>query len=225
MNEALIIILVLLWAVALLPGALQSRSRSTHATVGGFERAMAVLKQRPDGRYLMVPADARRVVDKDPGPGSDEFAPRLVSAEHPVARAGAVAPVAAPTVRTAASGRNAGMLERRRRMFTAMVASAVFLTVVSILLGGRWWLLWGLSVASLGAYTALLLHYKRQAEMAADVVAHLPVRAPQAEPVYQRVAGDGRDMAFAGRGLAGREDESWAAAGASQSVRIRRWED
>ena len=65
MNEALIVILVFLWAVALLPSVLRNTRSNTHATVGGFERAMDVLKQRPDGRYLMVPEDASRLVGSE----------------------------------------------------------------------------------------------------------------------------------------------------------------
>lgn len=65
MNEALIVVLVLMWAVALLPSVLRSRGSNTHATVGGFERAMDVLRQRPDGRYVMVPDNAARLVGDD----------------------------------------------------------------------------------------------------------------------------------------------------------------
>lgn len=70
MNEALIVILAVIWAVILLPGAIRSRRRSPRNTVGGFEHAMDVLNHRrrvpaPGGRELMVPADATRIVTGD----------------------------------------------------------------------------------------------------------------------------------------------------------------
>lgn len=59
-------ILVLLWALVLLPGALRSRRTSPKATVGGFERAMEVLRHGPGrsggGRAILVPDDAERLL-------------------------------------------------------------------------------------------------------------------------------------------------------------------
>lgn len=77
MNETLVIILVFLWAVALLPSVLRSTRSNTHATVGGFERAMDVLRHRPDGRYVMVPADATRLVDERHVRGAGRTNPQL----------------------------------------------------------------------------------------------------------------------------------------------------
>ena len=62
MNEALVMLLALLWALVLLPSIVRSRRSSLHVTVGGFERAMDVLRQRPSGRQVMVPGDSRRIV-------------------------------------------------------------------------------------------------------------------------------------------------------------------
>ena len=63
MNGALVVILVLLWALVLLPGALRSRRSSPTASVGTFERAMDVLARRGEpGRYIYVPRDAGRIV-------------------------------------------------------------------------------------------------------------------------------------------------------------------
>ena len=63
MNGALVVILVLLWALVLLPGALRSRRSSPTASVGTFERAMDVLGRRGEtGRYIYVPRDAGRIV-------------------------------------------------------------------------------------------------------------------------------------------------------------------
>lgn len=62
MSEALVVILMLLWALVLLPGALRSRRSSPRATVGGFERAMEVLGHGPRGRTVLVPDDAERLL-------------------------------------------------------------------------------------------------------------------------------------------------------------------
>lgn len=64
MNEALVVILAVLWALVLLPGALRSQRRSPRSTVGGFEHAMDVLAHHRggQGREVMVPRDANRIV-------------------------------------------------------------------------------------------------------------------------------------------------------------------
>ena len=54
-----LLLLVLVWAVMVVPTALRSRERSPHATVGGFERAMNVLRGEPGGR--VVDADGRPI--------------------------------------------------------------------------------------------------------------------------------------------------------------------
>lgn len=63
MNEALVVILAVMWALILLPGALRGRRSSPQNTVGGFERAMDVLGHRGSpGRRILVPDDAERIV-------------------------------------------------------------------------------------------------------------------------------------------------------------------
>jgi hypothetical protein len=52
-----LLLLVLVWAVMVVPTALRSRERSPHATVGGFERAMNVL--RGESGAQVVDADGR----------------------------------------------------------------------------------------------------------------------------------------------------------------------
>lgn len=54
-----LLLLVLVWAVMVVPTALRSRERSPQATVGGFERAMNVLRGDPGGR--VVDADGRPI--------------------------------------------------------------------------------------------------------------------------------------------------------------------
>lgn len=68
MNTALLVFLILLWAVFLLPGALRARRTSPTSSVGTFERAMDVLASREvfvrnrEGRYVYVPGDAATIV-------------------------------------------------------------------------------------------------------------------------------------------------------------------
>lgn len=68
MNGALVVILALVWALVLLPGAVRSRRSSPTNSVGTFERAMDVLARRDsnprggDGRVIYVPSDAGRIV-------------------------------------------------------------------------------------------------------------------------------------------------------------------
>lgn len=58
------VILAVLWALVLLPGAFRSRRRSPRSTVGGFEHAMGALAHHrgSQGREVMVPNDANRIV-------------------------------------------------------------------------------------------------------------------------------------------------------------------
>ena len=63
MNGALVVILALLWALVLVPGAIRSRRSSPTSSVGTFERAMDVLARRDQpGRVLYVPGDAGAIV-------------------------------------------------------------------------------------------------------------------------------------------------------------------
>ena len=76
LDEVLLAALVIGWAVVLLPSALRSR-RSTDpmTTVGGFTRAMSVLRDRPQGREIMVPNQADRIVRYGRQPGASSSAP------------------------------------------------------------------------------------------------------------------------------------------------------
>jgi hypothetical protein len=69
LNAALLIFLVLLWAVFLLPGALRAHRTSPTTSVGTFHRAMRTLARRDPprsgqaGRYVYVPSDPSILVD------------------------------------------------------------------------------------------------------------------------------------------------------------------
>ncbi|MDX1658515.1 MAG: hypothetical protein R3343_06830 [Nitriliruptorales bacterium] len=206
MNEALIVILVFLWAVALLPSVFRSGRSNTRATVGGFERAMDVLKHNRDGRYLMVPDDASRLVDRD----------------------GSVAS-AAPGERS----RHDPTLERRRRLFTRLVAMTGASLLFALVFGGAMWILASLALLGLGGYASVLRRWKVEREQAREVVRHLPrpdlepaTDLPERRAVGETVFGDrGRRQEGGGAEavpVATHPDDPWAP---HSGVRIRRWDD
>jgi hypothetical protein len=158
-NEALVL-LVLLWAALLIPSALRSRTGSPHATVGGFERAMDVLKAPPHrsgGRQLLVPGDAGRIVDHV-----------------------GIAPVEEPKPYR----REDPLVQARRVWFLRMLAGTGLALALAVLFGGVLWLVAGLSLAATGAYVALLRRWKVQADQVRSVVRQLERDAtPQQVPV------------------------------------------
>lgn len=161
--EAPLVLLVLVWAALLLPGAIRSRNASPHTTVGGFERAMDVLR-RDDrgpggGRSVMVPRDAGRIVER-PVDEAERTLPRPRSEDPLVAR-------------------------RRAWFVRALVGTAVTF-LLTVLLGGWLWFAFTLSLLLTGAYVALLRRLKLQRDEARRVVRelelhHVPERyAPEA---------------------------------------------
>lgn len=150
MNEALVL-LVLVWAALLLPGALRSRNTSPHATVGGFERAMDVLRsevRRPaTGRQVMVPGDAGRIVER-PNTGEPARRPRRPRASDPV-------------------------VVRRLAWFLRCLAATGITLVVGVIAGGWLWLPFVVSAGLTAAYVAVLRHLKLQRDEADRVVREL----------------------------------------------------
>jgi hypothetical protein len=152
-NEALVL-LVLLWAALLIPSALRSRTGSPHATVGGFERAMDVLKtpsHRSGGRQLLVPGDAGRIVD----------------------HVGI-----APAEETRAYRREDPLVQTRRTWFLRLLAGTALSVVLAVLFGGVLWAAAGLSIVATGSYVALLRRWKLQADQVRTVVRQLEADVP-----------------------------------------------
>lgn len=146
MNLALVLLLAFVWAAVLLPGALRSRRGNTHATVGGFAHAMDVLRQRPSGRELLVPADAGRIV------GVEARAELWPGGSH----------------------RIDPMLERRRRVFARLLGGTFTALALAVFTGsGPLWTLTVLLGGALGGYVALLRRWKRQRDQARRVVREL----------------------------------------------------
>lgn len=198
MNEALVLMLALLWAVVLLPGALRSRRSSAHATVGGFHEAMAVLKKTPDGRSLMVPDDAGRIVHRSaPGESAD------------------------PRSSATTSHRADRRIVRRRVVFTRLLATVAATFLLAVVLGGFAWTLFTLSLLTCGGYAALLRHLKIRQDQVREVVREIrgedrTSSLPGAERLPMAVG------ASAGSPVATRPDDPWQP---MSGVRIRRWDD
>jgi len=163
-NEALVV-LVLVWAGLLFPDVLRSRNASPHATVGGFERAMDVLRSdargASGGRQVLVPGDAGRIVGR-PGAGGEPGGPHRSRGSDPV-------------------------VARRLAWFRhCLVATGVTL-LVAVIAGGVLWLPFALSVGLTAAYVAVLRHLKLQRDEARQVVSDLDI--------YIDVAAEERDLA------------------------------
>lgn len=173
MSEALVL-LVLLWAVLLVPSALKNRTSSPHATVGGFERAMDVLRtphRSGTGRELLVPG---------------EGAGRIVSHAHVEGE-------------TRPFHREDPLVAGRRLTFTRLLAASAVTIVVALVVGGA---LWWVAVAALAVttgYAWLLRRWKLQRDAARAVVRELEVprtavapAEPQRVPVAAGAVGDER---------------------------------
>jgi len=151
-NEALVLVL-LIWAALFLPGLVRARNTSPHVTVGGFERAMHVLRSdghgRGRGRRLMVPADPARIVAR---PVDDRIEPTATMlAEDPV-------------------------LARRRVWFVRSLAACVVTLVLGLLFQGAAWLVFLATVSATVAYVAVLRRLKQQRDEARTVVRELDLR-------------------------------------------------
>lgn len=149
MSE-LIVLLVLLWAVVLIPGALRSRTGSPQKTVGGFSRAMDVLKTKPAGRELLVPGDAVRLVDDRE--------------------------VVADAVPRRAAAREDLMTRRRRAWFVRLLAGTGATLLLAIVLGGWGWLAFLVAAAATVGYAAMLRRLKLQRDAARAKVREIDVR-------------------------------------------------
>jgi hypothetical protein len=207
-NEALLLLLILGWAAVLLPSAIRSRRKSTLASVGGFERAMDVLRNRPDGRQVMVPRDADR-------------ANQIV-----LGREGQVAPTAARAVGPAhrLPSRQSALLERRRQLFLRLLAADGLLLVLAAVFGGIFWTMFLLGAGVLGGYATLLRHYKVERDQARQVVRTIDIREldepTPAERELMAVGAERYGERYEGLQVAKRPDEPWEP---QSSVRIRRW--
>lgn len=152
MEEALLLLLILGWAAVLVPGAVRSRrSLDPHVTVGGFEEAMAVLRTRPDGREILVPSDANRIVGVRPAADGRPARP-------------------------APSARHTRVQSRRRVLFTRLVTTTIAMTLAAIIFGGMVTTLAVFGWVGTVGYVALLRHFKLEEDRARAVIRPLQER-------------------------------------------------
>jgi hypothetical protein len=153
MTAELLVLLGLVWAVLFLPGAVRAHNTSPHVTVGGFERAMSVLRsegqRRGGGRRLMVPDDPARIVARPAHEGSP--AVTAPPSEDPV-------------------------VTRRRTWFVRALLACVATLGLALLLQGAAWLLFLGTTAATAAYVAVLRRLKQQRDQARAVVRELDLR-------------------------------------------------
>ena len=154
-SEALVLV-VLVWAVVLVPGALKSRSRTRRDVVDGFERPMeAASTDRPED-------DPRR---------------------RPVLVAGEVPRDVQPDVigRSLRFRREDPVIARRRLWFQRMLAGTALTLVVALVFGGWLWLAFGITLALTATYVAVLRYFKLQRDEVRRVLRELEL-ADRDEP-------------------------------------------
>jgi hypothetical protein len=195
LDEVLLAALLIGWAAVLLPSALRSRRETDPLiTVGGFTRAMAVLRGRPEGREIMVPGQAERFAGQSRAP------------------AGRRQPV--PT-------RRSHLLARRRALFVRMLAATGGTFLLAVVVGGLLWPLFVTTAMALGVYVGMLRHFKVEADQARDVVRSLDMHDAEVswdgwEPAEEPVAVGAESFQ-----VVTRPDTPWEP---RSSVRIRRWD-
>ncbi len=198
MNEALVL-LALVWAALLVPAALRARAASPHATVGGFERAMDVLRSE---------AHADRARDTR---GADD-APATSDRPSDVAEAQARRP-------------EDPVIVRRRLWFVRGLAATGATLVLAVIVGGWTWLPAIVITLVTAGYVAVLRHLKLQRDAAREVVRELDLTG--ADPRLREQVGQGADAVVVEREpvAVGQHpepaDRSWTESG---TVRLRRWD-
>lgn len=151
-NVNALLLLVLAWAVLLLPGALRTRGRSPVSTVGGFERAMAVL--RGDESGSAGPLDPR---------GTAAVAARTVAHRPPLE----------PPAR--------GVLRRRRAWFVRLLVATGATGVLAVTASGWLWGVFVAAVLVTAGYVVTLRRLKLERDAARRVVADLVQRRSAGE--------------------------------------------
>lgn len=159
MNLLVVVLLTVLWASILVPGAVRGRHhRSPISSVSSFERSMGILAAEhrsrfapgaPLGRQVMVVRDPRQVV--------------------------------------APSGRSR-TLARRRMVLQGLGGTVAATGLLALALGGTAVVLFALAAVTLAAYVGLLLHVKASAAQTRRTVRRLPVARAPRTPERQRVA-------------------------------------
>jgi len=164
LNPSLLL-LILVWVVILLPGALRSRLRpSPRASVGGFQRAMDGLRTDAAG------------------------APTTRTGATPV---GSSAVGATPVGTTPPGVRRDEdpVVARRRRRALTLLAATVVSVAAAPLVGGPAWVVAGTLVGASLAAVVVLRRLKLQRDAARDVLVSLDLRRP-AQPLVDEITGE-----------------------------------
>jgi hypothetical protein len=173
-SEALVLVVVL-WAAAMVPSAVRARNASPHVTVGGFERAMDVLRSEQratPGRRVMVPGDPERIVQRAvraPGPDGSSSAPGSGRSSGAPGSAGSsgvpVSPMSGRRFR-----REDPRIARRRAWFERLLVASAAALAVGLIFGGWFWLLVAAFVPGTIGYMVRLRRLKVQRDEARRVV-------------------------------------------------------
>lgn len=208
MDEVLLAALLIGWAAVLLPSALRARRETDPlVTVGGFTQAMAVLRGRPDGREIMVPGQAERIVAHD----------------HSTRSTGRQGPRRPAGPRPGSTSRRSDLVARRRTLFLRLLAATVGTFVLALVGGGLLWPMFVTTALALAGYVVMLRHFKLEADQARAVVRTIDLSG------YEVVEPDDdvdllREPVAVGAErfqVATRPDTPWQP---QSSVRIRRWD-
>ena len=154
MSVVVVVLLVVLWAWILLPGAVRERRQTSPAsTISRFERSMAQLaRARPVKAVRSLPGNKASdagvwVLDDPEVPGSGEVAARAA--------------------------------RRRRQVLTSLTAATTVTLIAAQVLGGASWFLFWFTAILLVTYLGLLAHrWVRISQDAALPLVRPPARQP-----------------------------------------------
>jgi hypothetical protein len=167
-----ILVLVILWAVVLLPPILRSRSSST---IGGVSNFMDSLRSIGRGHHqpsMRGSALGGPVFHGPVGPGPMRTP---MGSSRPGAPMGPRRPAAAGMT---------PMQRRRRNVLFGLAGATSFFFLVGLVLGSTLvWFVFLLSAASLGGYVYLLLQFKKGSAMFAPVASSVPPPRTYVPPV------------------------------------------
>jgi hypothetical protein len=152
MNLLVVVLLTVLWASILVPGAVRGRhDRSPSASVDAFERSMSILASETRGRFGPSPPGRHIMVVADP--------PALVHGRAHRGRA----------------------LARRRAILQGLAVAVATTGLLAVVSGGVATVLFGAAASALVAYVGVLTHLKARAEQTRRTVRRLPA-AHRPEP-------------------------------------------
>lgn len=213
MNDALAL-LVLLWAVLLVPSALRSRT-SSRTSIGRFERAMDALRTSSSeaGREVLVPDDAVRIVANGPsarfassiptgglserGPSDRDLPRRGLAGLDPADDPVAVVHIEDPRI-----------VVRRAWFLRLLLGTAVSL-IAAVVAGGIVWFVPAASAVTTIVYAVVLRRAKLRRDAVRSVLRRLSHDVPSVTSTFEET-----DVAVGG-GFSG---------GPSSAVRLRHWD-